>query len=48
MIDLTKDQIGYLHWVHLRALYSTEKAMNKFPQPNYVLTKIAEEGKSVV
>jgi len=48
MIDLTAKQLSYLQTLHIKAMCATEAAMNKFPQPNYVLTKIAEEAGEVV
>lgn len=38
----------YLEDIFHRALTAQKKAEKKFPQPNYVLTKIAEESGEVV
>lgn len=45
---LTDAERAYLREVTTRALVAAEKAMRKFPQPNYVLLKIAEEAGEVV
>lgn len=37
-----------VHELYLDALAEAEKAMRKFPQPNYVISKVAEEAGEVV
>lgn len=46
--ELTISEITYARTLHLRALSRAESAMNAHPQPNYVLTKVAEEAGEVV
>lgn len=43
--DTTDDAV---HNLYLDALAEAEKAMRKFPQPNYVISKVAEEAGEVV
>ena len=43
MIELTEAEIDYGRTLMIRAMTRAEKALNKFPQPNYVLTKLGEE-----
>lgn len=38
----------YMYDICLKAQARARKAMHKFPQPNYVLTKVAEEAGEVV
>lgn len=45
MAKLNEAQVGYLI---AEAVTSAEKAMTKFPQPNYVAAKLAEEAGEVV
>jgi len=37
-----------VHELYLDALDEAQKAMRKFPQPNYVISKVAEEAGEVV
>ena len=37
-----------VHELYLDALEEAQKAMHKFPQPNYVISKVAEEAGEVV
>jgi len=37
-----------VHELYLDALAEAQKAMRKFPQPNYVISKVAEEAGEVV
>lgn len=48
MRELTSDEATYGRDLMYRAMIKAEKAMGKFPQPNYVLTKVAEEAGEVV
>jgi hypothetical protein len=50
MMDKIMDpaERAYLEDIFARALASQKKAEKKFPQPNYVLTKVAEEAGEVV
>lgn len=41
-------QGNYLFELTLKAWHEAQKAMLKYPQPNYVLTKVAEEAGEVV
>ena len=43
--DKTADDV---HNLYLDAFAEAEKAMRKFPQPNYVISKVAEEAGEVV
>ena len=45
---MTPQEREYAHEVLSRAVVAAENAMRKFPQPNYVLTKIAEEAGEVI
>lgn len=45
---LTAAQTDEVHNLYLDALTEAEKAMRKFPQPNYVISKVAEEAGEVV
>ena len=47
-INFSIDQINYIDDVLVKATASAIKACTKFPQPNYVLLKIAEEAGEVV
>ena len=45
---MTPDQKRYSAQICARATASASKAMKRYPQPNYVLTKVAEEAGEVV
>lgn len=45
---MTDDQVEYLRDVFSRSVAQARRAINKFPQPNYCLTKVAEEAGEVV
>jgi len=45
---LTELEREYAREIFARATTAAENAMTKFPQPNYVLTKVAEEAGEVV
>lgn len=48
MAHATPQEIEYAQEITSRALVAATNAMRKFPQPNYVLTKVAEEAGEVV
>ena len=41
-------QANYVFTITVAALNEARKAMKKYPQPNYVITKVAEEAGEVV
>lgn len=41
-------QIEYLYEIVSRSIGQTRRAITRFPQPNYCLTKVAEEAGEVV
>lgn len=45
---VTEAHEQYLDTIFQRAVWAVQKAVIRFPQPNYVLTKIAEEAGEVV
>jgi len=48
MSNLTAEQLVYMSSICGRAQVAAGEAMTRFPQPNYVLTKVAEEAGEVV
>ena len=45
---MTNDQMEYLNSIVSRSVDQVQRAVNKFPQPNYCLLKVAEEAGEVV
>jgi len=41
-------KVEYINDIFSRSIGQARRAMNKFPQPNYCLTKVAEEAGEVV
>lgn len=48
MRELTAGELDFGRALMVMAMAKAQKAMNRFPQPNYVLTKVAEEAGEVV
>lgn len=48
MAEMTAVERDYARDIMRRALWAAETAQTKYPQPNYVLTKVAEEAGEVV
>ena len=48
MSEIERNVPVYLRNIVLQAYYASEKAKVKFPQPNYVVAKVAEESGEVV